>query len=219
MQQAVDELITTHRDYVRKLAQEIARKLPKHAIFDDLVGYGEVGLVEAANKFDPLCGVAFTTFAYYRIRGSIFEGIRKMTGLTPALRKQAAREAGMDQVAEDSAVAPELANDPESNAAAVNGAIKRLAAVFLVTNQGEGDTTLDGVDEATPDQDVETKELVGKLAGAIESLPDDQATIVRLFYFEQQSMTEIGQKLGKNKATISRHHAKALDALATALGA
>lgn len=218
MQQAIDELILTHRDYVRKLAREIARKLPDHAIFDDLVGYGEIGLVEAANNFDPLSGTAFTTFSYYRIRGAIFDGIRAMTGITPALRKQMARDAGMDQVAQDSTVAPELANDPEANAAAMNTAIKRLAAVFLVSNTGDEDKTLEGVDENTPDQDAETKELVGKLSEVIESLPEDQATIIRLFYFEQQSMTDIGKKLGKNKATISRQHGKALEAMAAALG-
>jgi len=203
---------------VRKLAREISRKLPDHASYDDLVGYGEVGLVEAANNFDPLSGAAFTTFSYYRIRGAIFDGIRKMTGLTPALRKQAARDAGMNQVAQDAAVAPELANDAEANAAAMTSAIKRLGAVFLVANHNGEDNVLEGVDESTPDQSAETNELIAKLAEVIATLPEVQAEIIKLFYFKQQSMTDIGKQMGKNKATISRQHAKALDALATALG-
>ena len=219
MQQAVDELITTHRDYVRKLAREIQRSLPQHASFDDLVGFGELGLVEAANSFDPLAGVAFTTFSYYRVRGAIFDGIRKMTGLPPKLRRQAAREAGMDAVAQDTAVPEgEAANDPEANAAAMTGAIRRLGAVFLVARAGEEDKPLEGIDETRPEDAVETKELIGKLHEAITCLPEDLSQIVQLFYFEQMSMTDIGKQIGKDKATVSRRHAKAIEALAMALG-
>lgn len=219
MPQAIDELIENHREYVRKLAREIQRKLPQHASFDDLVGYGELGLVEAANSFDPLSGTAFTTFSYYRIRGAIFDGIREMTGLTPALRRQLAQDAGMDQAAQDTPV-PQgaAADDPETNAAAVSTAIKRLGAVFLASQLGDSEKPLEGIDDATPDQAVEKAEMLEKLREAIEQLEEDHVLIIRMFYFEQKSMTQIGKAIGKDKATVSRRHAKAIEALATALG-
>jgi RNA polymerase sigma factor for flagellar operon FliA len=217
---ATDELILNHREYVRKLARDIHRKLPKHASYDDIVAYGEVGLVEAATNFDPLSGVAFTTFAFYRIRGAIFDGIRKMSGLTPALRKQMAQDAGMDAVAQDSASAPAApgGNENETLAKSFNESIKRLGVVFLVANAtGEG-SPLDQVDNARPEEAVEQAEMMAKLKEALAKLDADQMRIVQMFYFEQKSMSEIGAAIGKDKATVSRRHAKAIEVLAQAMG-
>jgi RNA polymerase sigma factor for flagellar operon FliA len=216
---ATDDLILNHREYVRKLAREIYRKLPKHASLDDLVGYGEVGLVEAAGNFDPLSGVAFTTFAFYRIRGAIFDGIRKMTGLTPALRKQMAQDAGMDAVAQDAAApAGSAPSDAEAVAKTFADSVKRLGMVFLVSNATEEGSPLDNVDNARPEEALEQAEMMAKLKEAIASLSDDHAQIIRLFYFEQKSMSEIGAVIGKDKATVSRRHGKAIEALAAAMG-
>ena len=54
------------------------RKLPPDLEKKDIQGWAELGLVEAANSFDPTRGVQFKTFAYYRIRGAIYDGLRKM---------------------------------------------------------------------------------------------------------------------------------------------
>ena len=67
-------------------AEERSKKLPKHVDFEDLVSLGQVGLAEAARQCEPGRGVAFTTFAYYRVRCAIFDGLRQMTGVSPALR-------------------------------------------------------------------------------------------------------------------------------------
>jgi RNA polymerase sigma factor for flagellar operon FliA len=214
----VDELILNHREYVRKLAREIQRKLPNHASFDDMVGFGEVGLVEAANSFDPHAGVAFTTFAFYRIRGAIFDGIGKMTGLTPALRRQVNQEAGMDQVAQDAAAPAETSQDPEVLARSFGDAVKRLGAVFLASNLSDDEKPLDSADHGTPDQLIEQAEMVAKLKEAVAKLSPELLQIITLFYFEQKSMSEIGAVIGKDKATVSRRHAKAIEALAAALG-
>ena len=45
--------------------------------YDDLVGYGIFGLIDAIDKFDTLKDVKFETYASLRIRGSILDQIRK----------------------------------------------------------------------------------------------------------------------------------------------
>ena len=45
---------------------------------DELIAYGQIGLLEAAERFDPKVGANFLTFAHYRIKGAIFDGLRKM---------------------------------------------------------------------------------------------------------------------------------------------
>src|ERR671920_1408110 len=73
-----DALIEQHRSYARALAHKVMRTLPPAVELSDLVAYGELGLVEAAERFDPRRGVAFATFAHYRIKGAIHDGLREM---------------------------------------------------------------------------------------------------------------------------------------------
>lgn len=48
--------------------------------YDDLVGYGIFGLIDAIDKFELSKGVKFETYASLRIRGAIIDQIRKMVG-------------------------------------------------------------------------------------------------------------------------------------------
>ena len=74
----VDQLINAYRSYAHAIASEMLRKLPPHIERDDIIGAAELGLVEAARAFDPNRGVLFKTFAFYRIRGAVYDGLRKM---------------------------------------------------------------------------------------------------------------------------------------------
>ena len=44
----------------------------------ELEAWGREGLLDAARRFDPSRGIGFRTFAYYRVRGAILDGLRKM---------------------------------------------------------------------------------------------------------------------------------------------
>ena len=71
-------LIEANLSYVRAIAARVKEHLPRDIEFDDLVAYGTQGLLEAADRFDGKHGATFTTFAYYRVRGAIFDGLRRM---------------------------------------------------------------------------------------------------------------------------------------------
>ncbi|MBI2478327.1 MAG: sigma-70 family RNA polymerase sigma factor, partial [Planctomycetia bacterium] len=77
--QSPKALIEEGQALVHSLATKIARNLPMRVDLDDLIAYGQVGLAEAARQFDPSRGTQFTTFAYYRIRGAIYDGVSKMS--------------------------------------------------------------------------------------------------------------------------------------------
>ena len=49
--------------------------------YDDVVGYGMIGLVKAAKKFDKRLGYTFSTYAVPLIRGEILKAIRDKSGL------------------------------------------------------------------------------------------------------------------------------------------
>ena len=72
------QLVVSCQGLVRSLAWKIHCKLPRSVDLEDLVCYGQIGLVEAARDFDSSRGGQFTTYAYYRIRGAILDGMSKM---------------------------------------------------------------------------------------------------------------------------------------------
>ena len=58
-----DQLVFTHQGLVRAIARGIHRSLPPFMELDDLISYGQLGLMQAAHDFDPDRGVQFSTFA------------------------------------------------------------------------------------------------------------------------------------------------------------
>src|SRR3954470_7299495 len=73
-----DRLVEQHLSLVQAIAAKLKRTLGRTIEFEDLVAYGTKGLLEAADRFDPAQGASFTTFAYYRVRGAMLDGLRTM---------------------------------------------------------------------------------------------------------------------------------------------
>lgn len=79
-----EQMIADCQGLVRSLAWQIHCKLPPHVDLEDLVSYGQIGLLEAVKNFDPEREIQFTTFSYHRIRGAIFDGLSKMSWFNQA---------------------------------------------------------------------------------------------------------------------------------------
>src|SRR5687767_8701555 len=79
-----NRLIEQHFDLVRSVATGV--QLSYDVIcrdFDELVGFGIDGLLDAADRFDPTRGFAFEAFGRRRIRGAILDGLRDSGWLSP----------------------------------------------------------------------------------------------------------------------------------------
>lgn len=216
------QLIEECQGLVRSLALKIQRGLPRHIELDDLISYGQVGLAEAARDFDPGRGGQFTTFAYYRIRGSIYDGVSKMSWVNRAQYNRLKYQ----QMADDAMrLANEAAGEASGNAADAGlGWLKditgALAIVYLSTHKaGEESESLEVEDRdtAAPDAAIIQDETNRKLHELIETLPADSRDLVKACYFEGLNLTEAGQRLGIGKAWASRLHGRALERLARGL--
>lgn len=206
--------IENHLPLVRKIAADVRRSLGPSVDYDDLVSYGTRGLLEAQQRFDARRGVAFSTFAYYRIRGAIYDGVREM-GWRPrsrAQRQQVRFEEGAN-LALQQASADGPSWEPKGEAAAVEQTIAQVAAVYMVSLQAEGapepaDSSPGAVDrlEAATEQ-----ALVRR---AVPLLPEKERRLVEMMYFEEKTLTAAGAELGLSKSWSSRLHARALQLLA-----
>jgi len=209
---------------VRSLATSVHRRTPSNVELDDLVAYGQIGLAEAARDFDPDRGSRFSTYAYYRIRGAIYDGLSKMTWFSRAQYRQIR----YDQMAEETLRADSDAEahatgqaTVEDDARWLRNMSRALAVVYLSTHRdGEDDSAEDRlVDSSAPTPSAETigKELTEKLHELIDALPPEAATLIRATYFEGLTLQEAGKRLGVSKSWASRLHAKTLQQLARSL--
>lgn len=208
-----ERLILEHQSFLGALARNIASSLPHHVDYDELVAFGQLGLAEAARSYEPGRGVLFSTFAHYRIRGAIFDGLRKMTWLPPAARRCVKEQSAADEVLRDAEEAPAPASTGPILAGRFAAAVERLGAVFLMSGLGEGDGPLNPADRRTAPAEAEAKELHARLLAAMERLPEDMSVLLRMLYIENRSMSDVGLTLGRNKSTVCRRHAEAIDLL------
>ncbi len=112
----IDEVVREHAELVRRIAYHLKGRLPDSVHVDDLIQAGMLGLLEAAQKFEPGRGAAFATFAGIRIRGAMVDEIRKGDWAPRSVRRNtrritaaiAAVEARLGREANDTEVAGEL---------------------------------------------------------------------------------------------------------------
>lgn len=194
------QLMLDHEEFLIALVRGMAAKLPHFVEFDELLAFGRLGLVEAATRFQPDNGAAFQTFAYYRIRGAVFDGLRKMAGLRPIARTWVAAQETVDSLAQQIEAAP--GGDAR---AALGAAARNIATVFIVSGVGVGDEIDSPAAAVMPvDEAAAWNELQSKLSDALRRLPSGDAWIVQRHFYDGVSLTEIARSLGVNKSTISR---------------
>jgi RNA polymerase sigma factor for flagellar operon FliA len=218
----VEQLVEECQGLVHSLAARIHRKLPPGVDLEDLVAYGQVGLVEAARDFDPGRGNRFSTYAYYRIRGAIYDGLSKMSWLGRQDRSQVRYGQMSNEVL---SLESEAEQTSGGEAAAglrwLRGVTRALAVVYLATQPGAEDEK--GlpvvVDESSPAGPAVAirREAHQMLHRLIDALPPEARTLIHATYFEGLTLQEAGRRLGVSKSWASRLHAKTLQHLAHAL--
>lgn len=219
-------LITSCQGLVRSIAWKIHQRLPKHVELDDLIGYGQVGLAEAARGFDESRGGQFTTYAYYRIRGAILDGLARMQWFNAYDFHSGKYERLADSLLEEEAagVADEAsapAAKTEDHTAWFAETSSMLAMAYLMSGQGPGGEgrPLEPEDRSTPAPGVDAakRELAQRLHALIDDLPENMGKLIRASYFGGLTLTEAGKSIGISKSRASRLHAEALGQLARSL--
>ncbi len=134
-----EELMQEGQSLVHALAVKIHRNLPVRVDLDDLVAYGEIGLAEAARDYDASFGAQFTTFAYYRVRGAIYDGLAKMTWTSRArYRRLHYERLANEALAEDAARSTNSASPTlEGEAVWFRNMTETLAVVYLSSQSGD----------------------------------------------------------------------------------
>lgn len=210
-----DELVERYKPLVNSIVGRILRSLPVHVEFQEAVSYGMIGLLEAAERFDPRRRVSFVTFSYYRIRGSVFDGLREMGILTRTPNDNwVRREAALNDLVQ-TALDDETERSGGSVDDEISGVVKyvdSLIPAYLLSLSAEN--APDIADEReTPGVEIEFREMVDLVKEAVQGLPEKERDILEALYFKHVTTTDLAVQMGVNKSWVSRLHSKAIQRL------
>ncbi len=228
---ARERLIEIYAPLIKYVSGRLALFMPPTVEFDDLIGYGAIGLIQAIDRFDPSRGVKFSTYALARIRGAMLDGIRKSDWFPRSLRQKERRLRGAYQK-----LANRLGRSPTDMemAAELNLSIKEFQELLQETSQA----AMLSFDDVFSDQDgtegtantipspkaleppwlVAQAEIKEVIAAAIDKLPEKERLVVSLYYYEGFTLKEIATTLEVSESRISQLHTKAILRLRGRLG-
>lgn len=226
---ARDRLVMSHVTLVKALAQRLAQRLPSQVEVSELVSVGVLGLVEAANRYQPSLGVPFDAFARRRIHGAMLDALREVDWAPRSLRRlRRDVDAAIARLRHELAREPkehEVASALQLSPAQYERALEDLRTLEvatirqLETTNDDGETLLDvAIDpgEGAAVQ-LERKELRQQLATALATLPERERQILALSYEEELTLAEIGQVLGVSESRVCQLRSLAISRLRATL--
>ncbi|HEY6250038.1 MAG TPA: FliA/WhiG family RNA polymerase sigma factor [Candidatus Angelobacter sp.] len=217
---APELVINNYFSLVQAIARKIKRRLPAHVDIDDLVQTGVIGLLEASSRYDASRAVDFATFANSRITGAILDELRKSDPCSRHDRKKS-REA------EDARLRLRVATGEEPSreqvAEAVGVGLQEYEKMLQRLESGKQNTAYCNDDETTPDEISQLpsndespydtcckREDYKLLKSQIDQLKSRHRDILRLYYFKDLGLKEIGERLGVGEARVCQLHKQAL---------
>jgi RNA polymerase sigma factor for flagellar operon FliA len=213
--------------YVRSIAGKIKKTVAKEIDFEDLVEYGMIGLLEAADRYDPKFGANFMTFAYYRIRGAIYDGLRGMGWMSRSEYAKARFEERANEFLSelaheggDGAERPtssggddELISPFEHAVQDLASAVQGLAAVYITTIDSAEGAQLKDERGPLAEENLGLEQARSLVRQTIKKLSDQERQLLEMYYYRDMSLQEVGEKLGLSKSWTSRLHARVIEKL------
>lgn len=206
---------------VDKLARLLAPRLAQ-ITEEELRSVGYEALVKCGLRYDPAHSASFRTYAFHRVRGAMIDAARRAV---PGLRRRgrALRVMQASQALLEQAERRELSGGPEPRTlqervdAAAELVAQTTAAVLLSRLSNPDPDEI--IDEATdePEELLHDTRLREHLRRTLDRCTEEDRAMITAIYDEGLTMTELGERLGRNKSTISRRHAALLQRIATEL--
>lgn len=220
--QAKEELIIYYVSLVKSISGRLFNSYNAYVEYDDLVGYGVIGLLDAVEKFNYKLGNKFETYANIRIRGSIVDQLRALDWIPRSLRqkykslekatKKLQNISNMDIKDED------LAKEMGISLKDYYDLIQKVSTFSIISldekiNENSNVSIQRANNEETPESVAMGKETKRLLANMVDRLPEKEKIIIELYYFSELTYREIAEILGISESRISQLHTKAISKL------
>ncbi|KAF0813386.1 RNA polymerase sigma factor FliA [Andreprevotia sp. IGB-42] len=205
---ARQQLATLYLPFAKMMAAQIyAKRINNEIEFNEYLQLASLGLLDAIDRFKVDAGAQFTTYAEYRIVGTIRN---ELEGYTEHRRQIAVQKRIRERI-----------YSLNADGAAVEGeALERLARIAIGMAMGmllEDERLCASDDEAAaPVLAYSSRELAQLrqcLMQLLENLPENERAVIRYHYLQQLEFTDIAALMSLSKGRISQLHRSALEHL------
>lgn len=217
-----DEYILENMNLVRYMASKYFTK-NSGIEYEDLVSYGTMGLIEAANTYSEDRNCKFSTYASLKIRGAIIDEIRKHSPISRKdvskvneynfavenLQNKLLREPKTDEIAEYLNISNNEVNKIE-NTINLMSTTSLDTVIFQGSNEVSVIDTIKEDNSLSPESIIEEKEKLEILAKAIDMLKEKDKLVLSLYYYEELTLKEIGHILEVSESRVSQLHSRAI---------
>ena len=214
-----NDLVLKHVVLVKRIAYHLLSRLPATVQLDDLIQAGIIGLIEAAKKFDSNQGAAFETYAGIRIRGAMFDEIRRhdwtprsvhrkarqVSEVVREIENRTGRDARDQEVAEAMAISLQ-----EYHQILQDSCNAKIFSLEELQESGERREFHRESESGDPAAGLQQNHFKGALAEAIDKLPERERLVVVLYYDEELNLREIGEVIGVSESRICQIHSQAM---------
>ena len=224
--QAREQLLIAYSPLVKYVAGKLSSGLPAHVEEADLISYGLIGLIGAIERFDPDRDIKFETYAMTRIRGAIIDELRALDWVPRSVRSRAREiekaHALLEHRLQRTPSDEEMARELQLTLAEFQESLHKIATSTVValdelwaTSDSSGDSvslldTLQDPDAPDPQQLLDAAEQRELMAAAIADLPERERLVIKLYYYDNLTLREIGEVLAVTESRVSQMHTKAV---------
>ena len=219
------KLIQEYAPLIRFIAKKISVRLPANIDVDDLISNGVIGLMDAIDKYDSTRDNKFKTYAEFRIRGAILDGLRAQDWVPRSVRDKAKMleraHAQLESKLNRTPTDKETANHMGLTIKEFYNLLHQVQPVNVLSID-EADT-FSSVDrksflnllhgESDPFSHLNVKSVRTEIKKTIAELPERQRIVLSLYYYEGFNLRKIGAILGVTESRVSQLHAQAIQRL------
>jgi len=229
--QAENDFVQQYLPLVKTVVGRIAMTLPAHVSMDDLYSSGLVGLLNAVRNYKPENGTSFETYARLRIRGAVFDELRRMDWVPRSVHIKAKRvQSVMQELEQKNGQIPteaEMAQGLNISLFDYQQLLDEIRPSTFVcldavqdSESEEGATRYENIADLSqedPLTEATQREMTRLIANRLEQLPEMQRKVLALYYFEDLRLREIAEAYGLTESRICQIHAQAILAIRSSL--